>query len=391
MCNIAIEHINKIQMKLLHVVNIYFVVPYFLGNQLKYFKEKGYEEHIICSPSDEMAGYAADMGFQYEEFPVERKISIVDDLRAVWKTARYIRRHKIDVVTGHTPKGGLIAMLAAWLTMRKTRIYFRHGLVYETSKGIKRALLINIDRLASALATKVVCVSPSVMRRSIEDKLAPAKKQLILGNGTCNGINIERFTPAKLNAEEQDYLKAKFGIQKGDFVIGYVGRMVRDKGIIELIEAFDELTQTYKNVKILLVGMLETRDALPQNVIGIINNHPNIIHAGYVDYRQIEKMYGLMSVYVLPSYREGFPTSVLEASAMQLPVITTRVTGCCDSIEDGATGLFINNNSHELYQALEKLIANPELCRTLGTNGRKVVEDKFDERVVWPYIEQLYK
>lgn len=378
-------------MKLLHVVNIYFVIPYFLGNQLKYFKDKGYQEHIICSPSEEMAGYATEMGFQYREFPVERKISIGNDLKAVWKTMRYIRNNNIDVVTGHTPKGGLIAMLAAWLTCRKVRIYFRHGLVYETSKGIKRALLMNIDRLASALATKVVCVSPSVMRRSLEDKLAPASKQLILGNGTCNGINIERFSPSVLDASEQKELKRKYGFTEDDFVIGYVGRMVRDKGIIELIEAFDELCKVHKNVKILLVGMLEVRDELPKNVVDVINSNPNIIHTGYIDYRQIEKYYGLMSVYVLPSYREGFPTSVLEASAMQLPVVTTRVTGCCDSIIDGKTGLFVDNDSNDLCRALKTLIGDAALCKAMGEYGRKMVVDKFDERSIWTYIEALYK
>lgn len=378
-------------MKLLHVVNIYFVIPYFLGDQLKYFKDKGYQEHIICSPSEEMAEYATEMGFQYQEFPVERKISIGNDLKAVWKTMRYIRNNNIDVVTGHTPKGGLIAMLAAWFTCRKVRIYFRHGLVYETSKGIKRALLMNIDRLASALATMVVCVSPSVMRRSLEDKLAPASKQLILGNGTCNGINIERFSPSVLDASEQKELKRKYGFTEDDFVIGYVGRMVRDKGIIELIEAFDELCKVHKNVKILLVGMLEVRDELPKNVVDVINSNPNIIHTGYIDYRQIEKYYGLMSVYVLPSYREGFPTSVLEASAMQLPVVTTRVTGCCDSIIDGKTGLFVDNDSNDLCRALKTLIGDAALCKAMGEYGRKMVVDKFDERSIWTYIEALYK
>lgn len=374
-------------MKLLHVVNIYFVIPYFLGNQLKYFRDKGYEEHIICSPSNEIARYAAEMGFKYEQFPIERKISLFSDLKAVWKTICYIRRNKIDVVTGHTPKGGLIAMVAAWITHRKVRIYFRHGLVYETSKGLKRSLLINIDRLASALATKVVCVSPSVMRKSIEDKLASPQKQIILGNGTCNGINIDRFKPLK----PSDELRQKLGIDSEDFVIGYVGRLVRDKGIIELIEAFDLLCKKYINVKILLVGMLEIRDALPEDVIKTIYHNPNIINTGYIDNRTIEQYYALMNVYVLPSYREGFPVSVLEASAMELPVITTRVTGCCDSILEGKTGLFINNNSNDLLKALDKLYKNRQLCKFLGENGRKMVIEKFDEKVIWPYIEELYK
>lgn len=378
-------------MHLLHVVNIYFAIPFFLGEQLKYFKEKGYEEHIICSPSDELADYATEMGFRYEEVPVVRKIAIVKDIKAVWKTIRYIRRNKIDVVTGHTPKGGLIAMLAAWLSNVRIRIYFRHGLVYETSKGFRRVLLMNVDRLVSLLATKVVCVSPSVMKRSIADKLAVANKQLILGNGTCNGINVKKFSRSALNIDEQKDLRKKYGINDGDFVIGYVGRLVRDKGIAELIEAFDKLYMTHKNIKLLLVGMFETRDALPQKIVETIKKHPNIVYTGYVEYRQIEKYYGLIDVYALPSYREGFPTSVLEASAMELPVVTTRVTGCCDSIIDGETGLFVDNDSEDLYDALEKLATDSKLCKVLGANGHRMVMEKFDEQKVWHYIEALYK
>lgn len=386
--------LNKCQghkMRLLHVVNIYFAIPYFLGNQLKYFKEKGYEEHIICSPSDELADYATEMGFRYEEVLIERRIAIINDIKAVWKTIRYIRRNKIDVVTGHTPKGGLIAMLAAWLSNVRIRIYFRHGLVYETSKGFRRVLLMNIDRLVSLLATKVVCVSPSVMSRSIADRLAAANKQQILGNGTCNGINVKKFSRSALDINEQNNLRKRYGINNGDFVIGYVGRLVCDKGIVELIEAFDKLHMKHKNTKLLLVGMFETRDALPQKIVETIKNNPNIVYTGYVEYRQIEKYYELINVYVLPSYREGFPTSVLEASAMELPVVTTRVTGCRDSIIDGKTGLFVDNDSEDLYDVLEKLTTDSKLCNVLGANGHKMVMEKFDEQKVWYHIEALYK
>ena len=379
-------------MKILHVVNIYFVIPYFLGNQLKFFKDKGYEEHIICSPSDEMENYAKKMGYKYEMFPIERKISPISDLKAVWKTLRYIHNNKINVVCGHTPKGGLIAMMAAWLARCKVRVYFRHGLVYETSKGIKRLLLINIDRLASKFATKVVCVSSSVLKKSIEDKLAPASKQIILGPGTCNGINTQRFLPLS-NEMRCRYvnLRQKYNICENDFVIGFVGRMVKDKGIIELIEAFKSLYANQSNIKLLLVGMLEKRDALPTDVVDTIQHHSNIIHTGYVDYNSIEFYYDLMNVYVLPSYREGFPTSVLEASAMQLPVITTHATGCVDAIVDGITGIAVNNDSRELQQALIKLYSDANLCRRLGENGRKMVVENFDEKKIWQYIEKLYK
>ena len=376
---------------LFHVVNISFVIPYFLGKQLNWFVEKGHKEYIVCSPSDEMEELSKRYSFEYKPIEVLRKISIGKDLKAVWSTYRYIKEVKADVVTGHTPKGGLVAMLAAWLARVPVRIYLRHGLVYETSHGLKRALLINIDRLASRLATKIVCVSPSVARRSIEDGLNPERKQIVLAHGTCNGIDTERFRKDAVNHESVAVLKQQLGINDGDFVIGFTGRLVRDKGIIELVRAYQELRKQYMNVRLMLVGMLEIRDALPEDVVKTIREDKSIISTGYVGYNTIEQYYALMDVFVLPSYREGFPTSVLEASSMEIPVITTRATGCCDSILDNETGFFVNHDEKELEAALMRLYKDSELREQMGRIGRRFVEDNFRQELVWKEIEKLYK
>lgn len=378
-------------MKILHVVNISFVIPYFLGNQLKWFEKKGYKEFIVCSPSEELKSFSNQYGFEYREVEVLRKISIWKDLKSVYAIIRYIRQTKVDVVTGHTPKGGLVAMIAAYITRVPIRIYFRHGLVYETSTGLKRSLLVNIDRLASRLATKIVCVSPSVARRSVENGLNPEWKQTVLAHGTCNGIDIERFSKATVSEERTIALKQKLGINDGDFVVGFAGRLVRDKGIIELVRAYQEIRKEHQNVRLMLVGMLEIRDALPEDVVKTIREDESIICTGYVGYDTIEQYYALMDVFVLPSYREGFPTSVLEASAMGIPVITTQATGCCDSIRDGETGFFVDHNEKELEQALRKLYGDATLRERMGKAGRKFVEENFKQEIVWEEIEKLYQ
>lgn len=378
-------------MKILHVVNIPFVIPYFLGKQLNWFASKGNKEFVICSPSDELAKFGKDYEFEYKPIEVLRKISIGKDLKAVWGTYRYIKKIKADVVTGHTPKGGLIAMLAAWFARVPVRIYLRHGLVYETSHGLKRSLLINIDRLASKLATKIVCVSPSVAKRSIEDRLNPEYKQSILAHGTCNGIDTKRFRKGGVDQEIISTLKKELGIKDGDFLIGFAGRLVRDKGIIELIRAYQEVRNNHQNIRLMLVGMLEIRDALPEDVVITIKEDKSIISTGYVGYDTIEQYYSLMDVFVLPSYREGFPTSVLEASAMEIPVITTRATGCCDSIIDGKTGIFVGHDEIELKAAIMKLYDNAELRDKMGLAGRNMVVDNFRQEIVWKEIEKLYK
>lgn len=378
-------------MRILHVVNISFVIPYFLGKQLNWFTEKGNKEFVVCSDSEELKDFSERYSFSYRAIDVLRKISIKKDIKAVKETVKYIREINADVVTGHTPKGGLIAMLAAYITHVPVRIYFRHGLVYETSHGFKRSLLINIDRLASKLATKIVCVSPSVARRSIEDGLNPESKQVVLAHGTCNGIDVERFCRDAVNIEATDVLKKQLDINDGDFIIGFAGRLVRDKGIVELIRAYQAIRKQHQNVKLMLVGMLEIRDALPEDVVKTIKEDKGIISTGYVGYATIEQYYALMDVYVLPSYREGFPTSVLEASSMEIPVITTRATGCCDSIKEGETGFFVNHDEKELEKALRKLYDDSALRERMGKAGRKFVEDNFRQEIVWEEIEKLYQ
>ena len=182
-------------MNILHVINISFVLRHFIGDQFFYFPKKGYTFHVACSPSDDLPELAQYYGFSYLPTPVERKISIRKDFQSIRAICRYIRKNQIDIVVGHSPKGAMIAMIAAFLCRVPKRIYFRHGLVYETSHGFKRTMLKWIDRVTSFCATKVVCVSPSLMQQSLKDHLCPASKQVLLGNGTCGGIDtLKKYT-----------------------------------------------------------------------------------------------------------------------------------------------------------------------------------------------------
>ena len=282
-------------------------------------------------------------------------------------------------------------MIAAYVMRVPIRIYFRHGLVYETSVGIKRTLLIAVDRLAAKFATKIVCVSPSVYRRSLEDKLNSISKQLLLSKGTCNGVDIDRFYKLSVDKQYLLQLRSELHIKTSDFVIGFTGRLVRDKGIVELVYAFQQLQKKYSNVILLLVGMLEERDALPDEVVELIKTNPNIVNTGYVKNTEIEYYYALMNLFILPSYREGFPTSVLEASAMELPIITTRATGCVDAIIEGETGVYIErHDSDSIIKAIELFYNDKNSLRKYGLNGRKFVAENFNQRQIWIEIEKLY-
>ncbi len=375
-------------MNILHVVNIYFVLPYFIGDQFIYFNRKGYRQYVVCSPSEHLDNYARKMGFGYRAIGIAREINIVKDIAAVYKICRYIRQNKIDIVVGHTPKGALLAMIAATLMRIRRRIYFRHGLVYETMKGFKRLLMVKMDRLTALLATRIVVVSPSLARQSLEDRLNDAGKQIILGKGTCGGIDaISKFNPGNIDHYKLIRLKEKLGILPETFVIGYCGRIVRDKGIGELVNAFEIIKdKTGKELKLLLVGEFEKRDALSPEIIDKIKTDRDIIQTGFI-FDDIEYYYSLFNLYILPSYREGFPISVLEASAMQLPVLTTRATGCIDSIIEGETGIFIENTADGIAEGIMKLMMDQASVK-LGINGRKFVLENFDHSKIWPVIEE---
>ena len=378
-------------MKILHVVIIFFTIPYFLGEQLNYFSNKGYELYVICSPSELIQSYSSSHSFKYKQVPILRKISLYRDLKALISIVAFIKKNKIDIVVGHTPKGALLAMISAFISRVPTRIYFRHGLVYETSRGLTRFILMSMDRLTSFLSTKIVCVSPSVYQQSLSDNLNSEKKQTILHKGTCNGIDVKRFHRVDISDVYYRKLRNKYNILDESIVIGYTGRLVCDKGIVELVEAFITLREKHSDLLLLLVGMLEEKDALPMETVDEIEKNPSIIYTGYVSNDIIENYYALMDIFVLPSYREGFPTSILEASSMELPILTTRATGCRDAIVAGETGEYVEHDSNDIVKHLELFIKDRDLKQSYGANGRKFVVDNFRQERVWEEIEKLYQ
>ena len=371
-------------LKVLHVVNISFVLPYYFGDQFDYFEEKGVKFHVACSPSEHLNTYAIKKKFQAFPVPIVRAISPFQDLISLVKLYRYIKKHQFDIIIGHTPKGGLLAMLASFLLGRKHRIYFRHGIMFETSTGLKRFMLKSLEKFTGYLATKVVCVSPSVLETSNRLGLSRPNKNIILNKGTCNGINTNKFIPGK-NENAIQALTDQLHLKDHD-VIGYVGRLVKDKGIVELIEGWKIVLQTQKNVKLLLVGPFEHTDPLPAEVIDFIRSESSVIYTGLVEDTSL--YYQLMDLFILPSYREGFPTVVLEASAMELPIVTTLSTGCRDAIISHQTGLFTAITPEDIAEKISYYLNHKGLAHLHGINGRAFVLKNFKQEKIWTEIEK---
>jgi glycosyltransferase involved in cell wall biosynthesis len=377
--------------KILHIITISFVINHFFGKQFLYLKEKsGNEYHLGCTPSKKFIEFSNELAYIPFEVEITRSISPLKDFKAIIKIYQYIKKNKIDKVVGHTPKGGMVAMIAAFFANVSERIYFRHGIIYETSTGFKRFLLKNIDRLTGFFATKVVCVSSSVKDISERDKLNDSNKNMILGLGTCNGIDTEdRFNPNKKNVEIIKELKNKYDITPEDKVVGYVGRLVKDKGIDDLIKAWEIVKTKFPKAKLLLVGPIEKRDSISEYSKSQILLDSSIIFTDFVI--DASSYFSLMNVFVLPTYREGFPTVSLEASSMNLPVLITKATGCTESILENKTGLFISNEPKDIADKILFYFENDKIAQHHGQQGRLFVQENFEQTKIWDLIAEKLK
>lgn len=373
---------------ILHVFSVPFSITYFVGNQFTYFKGKKNNEYFVsCSNEEELVKLSKNLNFIPQPVEIKRSINPIADLKAIFSVYKIIKKHKIDKVVGHSPKGAMVAMISATLARVPERIYFRHGIFYETSVGFKRVLLKNIDRLSGTLATKVVCVSEAVKSISEKEGLNAANKNIILGLGTCNGVDSEnRFNLDNYSKSEITSLRKSLGIGTNDFVVGFVGRLVKDKGVNELIDAWQDFYSIYPDSKLLLVGPFEERDAISEATKKTIIEDKSIIHTGNVAETPI--YYGLMDTFILPSYREGFPTVVLEASSMGLPILISNATGCEEAIVEGETGLFISHDPKDIVRKIEYLRNNPVKRLELGNKGRKFVQKNFEQTKIWDIIDK---
>lgn len=376
--------------KVLHIITISFVIKHFFGNQFNYLKPKtGNAYYLACSPSEELISWQSDLGYIGAPIKITRSISPLKDIVAIYKLIKLIKKEKIDVVVAHTPKGGLLGMISAFLCHTESRIYFRHGIAYETSKGFKRTLLKNIEKISGNFATRVVNVSKGVEKFAINDKLNSPNKNVILQKGTCNGIDaLSRFDPLNYSESSVSELRKKLKISDSDFVIGYVGRLVHDKGIDELLEAWQNLKKN-KDIKLLLVGPFEEKDSVSDITRHRIISDPNVIFTDYIPDSAI--YFKLMNVFVLATYREGFPTVSLEASSMEVPVIITRATGCEEAILENESGIFIGNCASDIENAVQQYFNNQELCKKHGIRGREFVCQYFEQSIIWSTIHETLR
>ncbi|MGA2099249.1 MAG: glycosyltransferase [Candidatus Acidiferrum sp.] len=354
-----------------------------------HLRKTGFDPILLSSPGPNLRETAETEGVPYVTVPMEREIAPIKDLISLYKLFRAIRRIRPDIVDASTPKAGLLVGIAAWLARVPCRVYSLHGLRMETATGFKRWLLRCTERIAVACCHQVFCLSPSLRARGIAlDLLSPENTVALINGGF--GVNLEQFSPKPRGSVETENLRSQLGIAAGSLVIGFVGRFVRDKGILQLLEAFQILRKTYPELSLLMVGGFEDGDPVDRKLRNYMETTPAIIRPGFMP--NTAPYFALMDVFVLPTYREGFGQVSIEAQASGVPVVTTAATGAIDSVIDGVTGIVVPiRDSQAIVDAVGKLLADPELRQRMGRLGREWAEQKFRPQVAWDERGELYK
>lgn len=372
-----------------------------LPGQLQYLHERGFDVTIISPGGQGLDHMARIEGVRTVEMPMARQIALLRDVASLWRLSRFMRALRPTITNVGTPKAGLLGGLAAWLNRVPCRVYTLRGLRFETTEGLKRLLLINADRLACFLAHRVICVSHSLREKAIDTGLTSREKTVVFGSGSSNGVDVRRFMPTPDMMRQAGELRRELGIPAPAPVLGYVGRLTRDKGIPELVEAFLLLGNQFPDLRLLLVGRFEDEDPLPVETRRHLETNVNVILAGHSQKRNGERQdwpvedaapyYALMNVFVLPSHREGLPNVVLEAQAAGKSVVAARATGVLDAVIDGETGLlFPVGDVAALMDAVARLLQDKDLAHELSRAGQIRVQREFRQEQIWEALHQEY-
>jgi len=361
-----------------------------MRRQLSFLREAGFEVTIVSSWGPELNAVAGQEQVASAAVPMEREISPVADLRSFRMLWRLIRRARPALINVGTAKAGLLGGIAAWVSGVPVRIYTLHGIRLETTLGLRRRLLTLAERVSCRCAHYVLCVSHSVRQRAIELGLAPDDRLVVLGAGSFNGVDVARFAPTPERVAQAARIRRELAIPADAPVIGFVGRFTRDKGISELMQAYQTVRERLPEARLMLLGRFESGDPVPEAARRFIETDPGVIHVGYVP--DPAAHYQAMDILALPTYREGYPTVVLEASAAGKPIVATRATGAVDAVEDGVTGLLVAvGDATALGEAFLRLLRNPKLCAAMGAAGRARVEREYTTERVCTDLVSFYR
>jgi glycosyltransferase involved in cell wall biosynthesis len=361
----------------------------FLRGQATYMRKRGFDVVVISAPGDELRILEEREKVTTIAVPMEREISPFKDLLSLVRLYTILRRLRPAIVNAGTPKAGLLGMIAACAAGVPARVYALHGLRLETTSGLKRLVLGVAERCAATLAHSVICCSESLRHLYVTLGLTTEAKARVLREGSANGVDIDEFT---VTPERRDWARewrARFGIPDGAPVVGFVGRLTRDKGVPELVDAFNQILPRFPSARLLMVGDFEEGDPVPERYVKQLRSHPRVIITGYVSDPAL--YYPIMDILALPSHREGLGTAVLEAAVAEIPAVAFRVTGSVDAVRDGVTGTLVPFGDVDAFaRAVQRYLSDDTLRREHGQAGRERVMRHFCPEMIWEALAEEY-
>lgn len=363
-------------------------LPPFFKGQLAWLESQGLRVHTVSAPGPELRWVSEAEQVRPHAVPMSRSFSPLQDVLALWRLVRLYRRCRFTMVHAFTPKGGFLGMLAATIARCPVRLFTIWGLAPEAGT-LRVRLMLLADKLSCALADKVVVECPSIAELAVTKRLCTREKLVVTPAWSTCSLDLCLTDLGDL-PESRATTRRQWGLPTDALVIGFVGRVVRDKGVHELVDAFDTLAPEFPRLHLLIVGARETEDAVAPEVLRQIDQHPHIHCTGFQE--DVRPLLGAMDLLVHPSYREGLPAAPLEAAARGLPVVATRIPGCVDAVQDGVSGFLIApRNSRELAAAIRQYLLDPELRRRHGEKGRALILERYDRRTAWATLLDLYR
>ena len=370
--------------KLIRISTVPLSLNKLLQGQLKMLSEH-YDVLAVSSPGKDLEVVAQRESVRTVEVPMERHISPIKDLVSLFRLIRLFRKEKPYFVHSLTPKAGLLSMMAAWICRVPVRIHTFTGLVFPSATGLKRKIVMFTDRL-TCFCANVINPEGLGVKRNLEEFHITSKPLRIIGNGNVNGIDLTYYD------RTEEVLKiAQQYREEGCFTFCFVGRMVRDKGINELVSAFIRLYEENEFLRLILVGPFEDHlDPVTPQTKELILHHLGIRFMDWQD--DIRPFLAASDVFVFPSYREGFPNVVLQAGAMGLPCIVTDINGCNEIIVNGKNGVIIPAKEEKaLYNAMYDLSRHQERVKVLAQNARGMIAERYEQQALWKALLDLYQ
>lgn len=377
--------------KLIRITTVSSSLIGLLEGQLRFMGEH-FEVVGISSPDNKNFHEILEKREKIRMLEVEmtRKITPFKDIKAVFQLYRIFKREKPLIVHSHTPKAGTLGMIAAYLAGVQYRLHTIAGLPLVEARGSKRKLLDIVEKITYKCATKIYPNSNGLKQIILDNNYTSEKKLRVIGNGSSNGIDLNHFDPKLYDQNFKDSLRESLGISKEDFVYLFVGRIVTDKGINELITAFERTNKKHEKTKLILVGPFEKDlDPILPETEKLIHSHPNIIYVGFQS--DVRPYFAISNVFTFPSYREGFPNVVMQAGAMGIPTIASNINGCNEIIIEGENGNLVPvKDENTLQEKMEWFAASGDKPTYNAGQIRELIFSRFSRPKIWNEILEEY-